>query len=483
MKGNRVSVKWKIFYYILGFVGVLLILLWLMQTVFLDSFYKDIKTRSIKSYGERVSQYIKEEDYSEKLSKINSENYINIRIVNDKGKDVYMSNFMPDSLIHKLSPYDIYVMYDKTLKHNGESLEFYTRRGNLVHNEGQSQYSQIKEKDIKSLVYTKVSNDYRGNNVLIMLNTQITPVNSTVETIRVQLVYISVILIVLSVILAFLISKKISKPIIIINESAKELARGNYNVVFKGEGYLEIEELNSTLNYASNELSKVDKLRKEIIANISHDLRTPLTMITGYGEIIRDIEEENTQENIQIIIDEAKSLSKLVTDILDISKIESGNQNVILKPINITKSINSQIQRYSKLVESEGYKIEFNYDSNVFVLGDEVKLSQVIYNTINNGINYTGKDKKVIVNQVVDREYITIEVIDSGNGISEEMIPHIWERYYRGEENHKRDVVGSGLGLSIVKEIINIHGGECGVDSEKGKGSRFWFKLKRVRNI
>ncbi|MEF9953240.1 MAG: two-component sensor histidine kinase, partial [Clostridium sp.] len=134
MKGNRVSVKWKIFYYILGFVGVLLILLWLMQTVFLDSFYKDIKTRSIKSYGERVSQYIKEEDYSEKLSKINSENYINIRIVNDKGKDVYMSNFMPDSLIHKLSPYDIYVMYDKTLKHNGESLEFYTRRGNLVHN-------------------------------------------------------------------------------------------------------------------------------------------------------------------------------------------------------------------------------------------------------------------------------------------------------------------------------------------------------------
>lgn len=476
MNINKSSVKWKIFYYILGFVAVLLVLLWLMQTVFLDSFYKEIKTKSIKSYGEKVAEYIKSDDYSSKLDKINRENYINIRVVKEDGRDIYTSDFMPDSLIHRLSPYDIYSIYERTASLGGTKLDFYSKRGNPIDNKEVIN----KEKEIKSIVYTRIAKDSRGNNVLVMLNTQITPISSTVETIKIQLICISIILVLLSVVLAFLIAKKISKPIIVINESAKELARGNYNVVFKGEGYLEIEELNNTLNYASKELSKVDNLRREIISNISHDLRTPLTMITGYGEIIRDIKEENTPENIQIIIDEAKNLSKLVTDILDISKIESGSQNIILEEIDITLSIKKQLERYSKLIESEGYLINFNYSENVKVLGDEVTLSQIIYNIINNGINYTGRDKKIVVNQVVEDDYVTIEVIDSGEGISEEMLPHIWERYYRGSNYHKRGRVGTGLGLSIVKRIVSIYNGECGVDSKKGEGSKFWFKLKKL---
>lgn len=123
----------------------------------------------------------------------------------------------------------------------------------------------------------------------------------------------------LALIFAAIMSKKVSKPIIKINESAKELAKGNVAVHFDGEGYREITELNDTLNYAAEELSKVENLRRELIANVSHDLRTPLTMITGYAEVMRDIPGENTPENVQIIIDEANRLTSLVNDMLDIS--------------------------------------------------------------------------------------------------------------------------------------------------------------------
>ena len=284
-------------------------------------------------------------------------------------------------------------------------------------------------------------------------------------------------------IIAFLISKRVSSPIVAINSSAKELAKGNYDTTFKGEGYQEIRELNNTLNYAAKELSKVEGLRRELIANISHDLRTPLTMITGYGEVMRDIPGENTPENVQIIIDEAKRLTTLVNDILDISKFQSGNQVLKIEDFNLTKSIEEILLRYNKLTEQNGYKIIFTHDEDVIIQGDEVKLSQVIYNLINNAITYTGEDKTVTLRQIIEEDWVKIEVIDSGEGIPEEDIPLIWDRYYKVNKTHKRAAIGTGLGLSLVKEILQLHEAEFGVESSLGEGSCFYFKLRLPKEI
>ena len=279
--------------------------------------------------------------------------------------------------------------------------------------------------------------------------------------------------------LALVISKWVSSPIEAINRSAKELATGDYDVHFSGSGYREINELSTTLNYAAQELSKVDGLRQELIANISHDLRTPLTLISGYAEVMRDLPDENTPENAQIIIDEAQRLSTLVNDVLDLSKLQSGMQSVNLTDYNLTDSLSGAVLRMNELLRKDGYSLEFSYDQPVWVHADQTWIHQVFYNLLTNAINYTGEDKKIYVEQSAAGEWVTVRVRDTGEGVSPENLPYIWDRYYKVDKTHKRAVTGTGLGLSIVKSVLELHGGRYGVESTPG-GSTFWFQLKTV---
>lgn len=311
----------------------------------------------------------------------------------------------------------------------------------------------------------------------VVIDAQLTPVNATIDTIKAQFFIITMILVFVAIGLALYLSKKIATPIIHINERAKVLATGKYDVEFKGKGYLEVEELSNTLNYAANELSKVDNLRKELIANTSHDLRTPLTMIAGYGEVMRDIPGENTPENVQIIIDETNRLTALVNDMLDLSKLQAGAMRIERMPFNITQEIKRIISRYDKLLTSKEVEILFEYETDVEVNGDIVKLGQVIYNLINNAINYCGDDHKVIVKQICKNQEVRIEFIDHGEGIEEDQIPYIWDRYYKVDKTHVRSKVGSGLGLSIVKSVLELHEAEYSVISKLHEGTIFWFSL------
>ena len=147
---------------------------------------------------------------------------------------------------------------------------------------------------------------------LLVLDARLAPVDPAVATLKVQLIYISIIVLVLTICLALLIGHIISKPIININQSAKKLADGKRDIVFEGKGYEEIEELNNTLNYAVEELNKTEQLQKELLANISHDLKTPITLVSGYAEMMKDLPEENTPHNLQLIIDECTRLNLLV---------------------------------------------------------------------------------------------------------------------------------------------------------------------------
>jgi len=293
-------------------------------------------------------------------------------------------------------------------------------------------------------------------------------------------------MIVLAVIMALLLAKNLSSPIVKINKSAKVLAQGKYDVDFDTSGYREIAELANTLNYAAKELSKVEALQRELIANISHDLRTPLTMITGYAEVMRDIPNENTPENVQIIIDEAKRLTTLVNDVLDISKLQSGTIPFNGEVLNLTENIREILTRYTKLTE---YQIIFEANEDIYVYGDALKLSQVVYNLINNALTYIGEDKTVTIKQIYipavngKQNRVRIEVIDTGEGIEQSKLNDIWERYYKVDKNHKRAAIGTGLGLNIVKTILDMHqGATYGVKSQVGHGSTFWFELNIYHN-
>jgi signal transduction histidine kinase len=327
------------------------------------------------------------------------------------------------------------------------------------------------------LYYTYIDGD---GGRLLMVSANISPVSATVETLRIQLVYISGIMLLLAVGLAILITRRVARPIARLSDAARRMGSGETDVAFRADGksYREIAELADTLERAREELARTEQLRQELIANVSHDLRTPLTLITGYGEMIRDLPDENTPENMQVIIDESKRLTSLVSDLLDLSRLQSGTGRMEFTRFNLTEDTKNIIGRFAKLCEQEGFTILFERDEDVWVTADPERIAQVTYNFLINAITHTGDDKNIIVRQITGNGRVIIRVEDNGEGIPPENLASIWDRYYKADEVHKRAQKGSGLGLSIVKSILEQHPGvEYGVESTLGVGSAFWFSL------
>jgi signal transduction histidine kinase len=467
MRRKRLSIKWNVFFYLISYSALLLLILWFFQTIFLDSFYQYIKIREIKSNTSEIIEHIDDISTLPTILDILSERSdCYIEIMTNSGKEILFSGDYKSKMA---------VLEKRNLlSHikNGEFIQY-------IENEPREQYNEKKimlnnRPPLQSIVYLKKVDDDK----IILINSMISPINATITTLLYQLYYITGIMFVLSVLLAIIISKRISKPIENLNTNAKVLAKGNYDITFSSNEYKEVGELSDTLNVAATELKQVEMLRRELMANISHDLRTPLSLIYGYAEIMHDFPNEIKPEQTQTIMNETRRLTSLVNDVLDISKLESGIEKLNISMFNFTQSIKTTTDRIYELIKPEGYSLTFNYDKEVTLKADEIKITQVFYNLLVNAINYTGGDKTIVIRQIISNKNVKIEIIDTGNGISEENIPLIWDRYYKVDKNHKRAITGTGLGLSIVKNVIELHDGTYGVNSKIGKGSTFWFSLK-----
>ncbi len=237
--------------------------------------------------------------------------------------------------------------------------------------------------------------------------------------------------------------------------------------------------MSDTLNHAAGELAKTENLRRELMANKSHDLKTPLALIYSYAEMMHDFPDEVTPGQTQTIMDETKRLTSLVNDVLDMSRLESGWVKLDLREYSLTKSIKETVCRMSELLKKDGCEIVFLCGEDAVVTADAIKITQAVYNLLINAVHYGGTDKKVTVRQTAADGFVKIEITDNGEGIDPEDLPYIWDRYYKADKKHKRPVAGTGLGLSIVKKIFEMHHAEYGAESAPGCGSNFWFKLKR----
>lgn len=283
--------------------------------------------------------------------------------------------------------------------------------------------------------------------------------------------------------LSFAISGAVSgwltRPLAEMTQKAHQLARGDFNVDFNGNNYgLEMQQLAGTLNFARDELSKMDTMQKELIANVSHDFKTPLTMIKAYASMIQEISGDNPEKrnkHAQVILDESDRLTSLVTDVLDLSKMRAGLDEMKFTTVDTSAYLREILDRFDYLKETQGYTFVVDIEDDLYTRADEVKIGQALYNLIGNAVNYTGEDKKVFVKlkKCSDREFY-FAVKDTGAGIKQEELGAIWERYYRFSEAHKRPVKGTGLGLSIVKTVLEKHEFKFGVQSEVGKGSTFF---------
>lgn len=470
------GIRIKLIALVAAFTAVLLIVIWMLFVVFLDGFYKYTKARELESTARVLEAAIYSGNYEETalaLSRLTDSSILIFRTGED-GIHILSQNANPGSMLTNSAA--VMSLLVRTQQDGGEGT--YT-----VDEPKDPDFSPVtgRSKDAYML-RSKIMHDSHGGVICMMISVTLNPVDATTNTIRNMLVVVSVMFIIMAVIMAYFFAKNISDPLSKISKSARDVGTDKYCPVEGEMPYKEAAELNDTLQRTHEELSRVDELRKELIANVSHDLRTPLTMISGYGEVMRDIPGENSPENVQIIIDEAEHLKRLVEDMLSISKLESGMEHLDLAEFSITDMLIDMVSRYSAMKAMSGYTVNFEYDRNIRVLADEVKISQVFSNLLNNAINYTGEDKTVTVKQTEYTKkgikYVKFDVIDTGDGIQPENMPHIWDRYYKENRTHKRAMVGTGLGLSIVKKITELHKGEYGVISRPGEGADFWFAIE-----
>jgi len=462
----------KLFIGFIIFAAAMIGMMWLFQTVFMEDLYKNVRLRETSRCADVLSA-ADTGDYKTLSEELGEKYNICIsvyKITRSSGIQKVRVHENQSCFIHNIAT-------DKFLDHlyaGAKENERYFERVPL--DPGGKTGPQSSDSG-ESIILAVLSDDTNGE-YMMLFNAEIYPLASTVSTVKVLLAYVSVILVGIAAVMSLVISKIMARPAVQMSREASKLAMGNYDVVFDGGGYREMSDLADTLNHAAHELSGLDKMQKDLIANVSHDLRTPLTMISGYSEVMRDIPGEMTSENMQIIIDETARLSSLVSDMLDKSRLMSGTQRLNLSRFSLTETIRETVARYAKLREKEGYVIDFEYDGEVYVTADRVRILQVIYNLVNNAINYTGEDKRVVLRQTVTDGYCRVEVIDSGEGIPEQELPMVWERYYKSSSFHKRAPLGTGLGLSIVKSILALHKAKFGVRSRVGSGSCFWFELE-----
>lgn len=458
--------------------------MYLAQNIFLDQVYQAHKQTELLQMRDQLLQTKSNTERIEKASELGRKNIACIAIYQYNSEDDrapvkpiynYESTAKCNCMIHRMLTISKNDRFDPgVLRMVTESIETTLAQDKVWLMVSASEEEQSIAGNGMTALALQEEDD---TTIAYFINTSTVPMATTVKTANTLLWYVGLIVAGSTVIVAIILAIWITRPIEQINKNAKHLASYDYSVHFQSHGYREIAELSDTLNHTVTELSKVDHMQRELLANISHDLRTPITLISGYAEAMRDLPSEMTEENLNVIIEESDRMKNLINDVLEISKIKEGLLPLNPERFSLTDMIKKELNRYNKLREREGYVIDFIYDESVDVIADQMRITQVVYNLVNNGVNYTGADKHITVKQSLSSGRVRISVTDSGEGIPADQLPLIWDRYYKVDKTHQRPTVGSGLGLSIVKEIVAQHNGSCGVTSTPGVGSTFWFEL------
>ena len=453
------SINHEILRFFLIFSIVIISILWIFQIIFFNSFYKSQKINDIKVVANKIKQEQNNKNLYETINNLAFDRSVCIEVIDKDYNLLYSSTYFGKGCVSNS---------EKTSRFK---FDFITSKNN--------EYTyEVQNPDFNNDTIIQALKLNKGQ--FVFINTSLEPVDSIVFLIRKQLIILTIIILILSYILAYFISNHISKPIVNINNEAKKLST-NKPAHFENSNILEINELATTLNYAQEELNKTEELRRDLMANVSHDLKTPITMIKAYAEMAKDLHLNKTEKQIEdmdIIISETDRLTTLINDILELSKMESVNEELNIEEFDLINLIKEILTKYKVLQEKELYTFNFIHkDKKLLVNADKKRLEQVIYNLINNAINYTGEDNKVTI-KVTNNESIKVEIIDTGKGIKQEDIPYIWDKYYKNKKKHKRNLIGTGLGLSIVKNILESHNFKYGVNSKENVGTTFYFIIK-----
>lgn len=318
-----------------------------------------------------------------------------------------------------------------------------------------------------------------GGQYAVLVSTSLAQIGEAGVVLKKLLPHIALLMGVFAVAGAWLFSRWFTRPLTELSAAARRMAQGDYSVRVTPHGRDEVGRLAEDFNQMADEVAAASQMQRDLLANVSHDLRTPLTLIKGYAETVRDITGEDAArrtEQLNIIVDETDRLSALVNSVLELSKVSSGAEKPQPVAFDLAQLCEEVAERYEAVCAQNGSRLQLELDGPCPVYADPAMLERVLHNLLGNAMHHLGEDGVFLLRaKRCEGGAVRVEVEDHGPGIPQEELPHLFDRYYRSRSDAGR--AGTGLGLSICQAILRGHGSRFGVQSELGKGSVFWFEL------
>lgn len=462
---NKISVRLWIL--MLGLIFMMIGLLWFFQIRFLTAFYLESQTKNIMKQGHELTELlltdVDGQKIKDKLEELNLKYNAGIDIYTQSGNLQYSS----DQYAQLMLGINKAALITETLQKK-EVLKVVTH--------SRLGYQEV----LAGISIIDKNNKVKG---VILLMAPLAPVQETVGILKQQLVYITAILVIFSFVLAYFFSKAFTKPILLLKNGAKEMAKGNLDIRFNIKNKDELGDLAETMNDLSGQLKKIEQMRKDLIANVSHEFRTPLSLIYGYAETVRDITGSNPDKRtkqLNVIMEESERLSEMVSDMLDYSSLQSNSAGFDIREIDLEETMLAVTNRFDYFRQKTNIDLVTDIpDMNVFVMADEKRISQVFYNLINNAFVHSGSSLPIIARIKPIGDKYRVEIENRGKIIPSEEIEYIWERFHK-LDRQRNSGGGSGLGLAIVKTILDAHKSTYGVYSNEEDGTVFWFELEKA---
>lgn len=453
---------------------------------FLAKFYHSQKIKTLKSTYEAMNEIFASEsdDYAAKLMQISVQDNIEM-LVEDEGLESMLFSTSREAR-------------DLELRLFGYYTGFYREKIDVLEETNMYAIQETSDRSI-SISYLEMWGQF-DNGYCFLMRTPLEAIENAVHLSNMFYLVVGSLVVLVSVVFISLFSKRLTKPIVTLTDLSQRMANLDFEAKYGEKAGNEIDMLGENFNRMSDELKdtiselknannelqrdinekeKIDEMRIEFLNNVSHELKTPIALIQGYAEGLKDDicdDKESRDFYVDVILDEAGKMNKMVRQLLSLNQLEFGQNQVQMERFDLTALIQGVIDGMKLIIEEKEARVTFDRKAPVYVWGDEFKIEEVVTNFMSNALNHLDYEKKIDIRITEQDGVVTTSVFNSGDPIPEESISKLWEKFYKVDKARTRAYGGSGIGLSIVKAIMEGHHQKCGVRNYDD-GVAFWFTL------
>lgn len=486
------SIRVEIAFVIAGLVAGTVLLCWLLNATFLEAYYTQNKQRVLVNTFDEI--YNADEDgrlttaaYDVEFENLCAAGNVTVLITS------------ADGVVIRSSAYGVEELQQQFLEIIMGSVDAEDERYNFKRIDASERYVMGQKKD------TRLGTDYLilwgqlANGELMLAQTPLESIRESTGIANRLLGYVGVFAILVSILIGSLITKKITTPILQLSDISRRMCELDFEAKYQVSGDDEIQQLGSHMNQLSDTLEhtiaelkranirlrediekkeQADGMRREFLSNVSHELKTPLALIRGYAEGLQECVQDDPQSRefyCEVIIDEAEKMNHMVKMLLNLNQLEFGSDVIAMERFDVTELIQGIVDNSAILFEQNQISVEFD-EKPAYVWGDEFKIEEVVTNYLSNAIHYAIGEKRIRIFYTDRQTSLRISVFNTGAPIPEEEIPHIWTKFYKVDKARTREYGGNGIGLSIVKAIMEAHHQVYGVCNHPD-GVEFYFEL------